>query len=283
MLTSPPGIGADYPLSAVICSEFAPRQHRARMLASVFSCQPIGQLLGMIVSLVAVTASRKYIPTDSEICTTDECIRALDSAWRWIVGFGSIPAVIALFFRLTIPESPRYLLDVVGAVKGASMNTQDYYKGDAFGQSQELMEAGEQSQVPVFIEQQIPKSSIEVTPSAQVPLAPLPSPTVAHINDEITHNPSGAVIIHTHSFPSSVHSADEVAIPNEQQPSKASWQDANQFFITEKNWMSLVATSSSWFCLDVSHTSIFELQVNQKLIWTVRVLWPRPFRPRHLP
>jgi MFS transporter, PHS family, inorganic phosphate transporter len=253
------------------------------MLASVFFCQPLGQLLGMIVSLVVLTAYRDQIPTDSETCTTPECIRALDGAWRWIVGFGSIPAVVALFFRLTIPESPHYLLDIVGAVKSASHNTQVYYNGDAFGQSQELMEAGQNSQEFTPAVHAIPKPSTERTASLSSNvtrdsigaggLAPnqspnpspgdasdqLPSPMLTPINDDVIHYQSGAGPMHVNSVPSSIHSA-ELASPNEQQPPKASWQDAKQFFIKEKNWIYLAATSSAWFCLDVSPLLSLNLQ-----------------------
>jgi MFS transporter, PHS family, inorganic phosphate transporter len=306
MLISLPGIGADYPLSAVICSEFAPRKHRARMLASVFFCQPLGQLLGMMVSLVVITSSRKYLLIDSEACTTDECIRALDRAWRWIVGFGSIPAVVALFFRLTIPESPRYLLDVVGAVKSASMDTQDFYKGDAFGQSQDLMEGGLQAQENISIVQQEHKSSIQGTPpppsgaapvrhgpeglapirssgfGARPSLDPLPSPTIVPTNDELNCIQSRAVTMHTDSSSASVHSA-ELASPDEQQPPKASWQDAKHFFIEEKNWIYLLATSSTWFLLDVSLTSPFLSLSRKKPTRPVCLLWPRSFRPCYIP
>jgi MFS transporter, PHS family, inorganic phosphate transporter len=242
------------------------------MLASVFFCQPLGQLCGMIVSLVVIDAYRGQIPTESEICKTAECIQALDGAWRWIVGFGSIPAVTALFFRFTIPESPRYLLDVVGAVKSASQNTQVYYNGDAFGQSQELMEAGQNSQEFILVEHAIPTPSTEQTASLSLNviqtsggLAPthnpdpnpdeashqLPSPMLTPTNDDLAPGQTGADPILSNSAASSIHSA-ELAPPNEQQSPRASWQDAKQFFITEKNWIYLVATSSTWFCLDVS-------------------------------
>lgn len=251
------------------------------MLASVFFCQPIGQLLGMIVSLVVISASRKWIQTDSEVCKTDECIRALDSAWRWIVGFGSIPAIVALFFRLTIPESPRYLLDVVGAVKTASQDTQDYYNGDAFGQSQELLEAGQNSQDHIPFESPMPQSTTQGTrspspdigpvidggeglastqslsPSPHVPSHQLPSPMLAASNDDISYAQSKLATMHVHSVSSAP--CAEPASSSEQQPPKASWQDAKHFFIEEKNWIYFLATSSSWLCLDVSLTALFDL------------------------
>ena len=32
--------------------------------------------------------------------------------WRLIIGLGAVPAVIALYYRLTIPETPRYTMDI---------------------------------------------------------------------------------------------------------------------------------------------------------------------------
>lgn len=32
--------------------------------------------------------------------------------WRLIVGFGCLPAVVAIYFRLTISETPRYTIEI---------------------------------------------------------------------------------------------------------------------------------------------------------------------------
>lgn len=48
------GIGANYPLSAVVTVEFAPRESRASMMSWVFFAQPVGQLLANVLSLAAV-------------------------------------------------------------------------------------------------------------------------------------------------------------------------------------------------------------------------------------
>ncbi|KAJ5681978.1 uncharacterized protein N7477_001918 [Penicillium maclennaniae] len=98
------GVGADYPLSAVITSEFAPTKHRARMMASVFFMQPLGQIAGNLVSLIVIAIARK---------NGDEHITSvMDSAWRWVLGIGVVPGAIATVFRFAIPESPRYLVDI---------------------------------------------------------------------------------------------------------------------------------------------------------------------------
>lgn len=127
------GIGADYPLSAVICSEFAPTHLRGRMLTLVFACQPLGQLAASLVSLIAIVRQRNGIPSDSTAYTdstpqncNEECMQTLDSVWRWIIGVGVIPAVIALWFRLTIIESPRYTADVGQDSKKAASELHRY-------------------------------------------------------------------------------------------------------------------------------------------------------------
>lgn len=128
------GIGADYPLSAVITAEFAPRKHRARMLSWVFFAQPIGQLLANVLSLAAVEGFKDQITNIHPACPTDgpegdECFRAIDRLWRLVVGIGMVPAMIALAFRFTIPESPRYKLDVLRNVHTVFQDTKDYFGG----------------------------------------------------------------------------------------------------------------------------------------------------------
>ena len=65
------------------------------MLATVFSLQSLGQFSSALVAFLAVRGGL-----------------ALDSAWRLVYGVAAIPAAIALFLRLSIPESPRYTFDV---------------------------------------------------------------------------------------------------------------------------------------------------------------------------
>ncbi|KAH9207506.1 major facilitator superfamily domain-containing protein [Leptodontidium sp. 2 PMI_412] len=114
------GIGGDYPLSATITAEFAPTIHRARMLATVFYMQPVGYLLATLVTLGVTRQHRANIPMDLAIATCDNsCIHAVDRSWRIIIGVGAIPAVIAIFFRRKIPESPLYTADVINQLEGA--------------------------------------------------------------------------------------------------------------------------------------------------------------------
>lgn len=100
------------------------------MLTVVFACQPLGQLAATLVTLIAAARQRDGIPSDAtaDNCN-DQCMATLDSIWRWIIGVGVIPAVIALWFRLTIIESPRYTADVSGDTAKAASELKRYLLG----------------------------------------------------------------------------------------------------------------------------------------------------------
>lgn len=97
------GIGGDYPLSAVITSEFATTKRRGGMMAAVFAMQGFGILAGCLVAIVLLACFKGAISNNKD---------NLDYVWRMCIGFGAIPACIALYFRLTIPETPRYTMDI---------------------------------------------------------------------------------------------------------------------------------------------------------------------------
>jgi PHS family inorganic phosphate transporter-like MFS transporter len=83
------------------------------MMAAVFSMQGFGQLAATVVALVTTIAFRKSFSSAMTISDcTGECQLAADRSWRIIIGFGCLPAVFALYYRLTIPETPRFTFDV---------------------------------------------------------------------------------------------------------------------------------------------------------------------------
>ena len=84
------------------------------MIAAVFFCQPVGQLIAILIAFAATAGFRSQISGSSDaascsIAAVDsaglDCARSVDRAWRLVAGFGTVPAAIAMFFRLTIPES----------------------------------------------------------------------------------------------------------------------------------------------------------------------------------
>lgn len=72
-----------------------------------------------IVSLVVLSAYK-----DSILSGGDEKIVAMDRCWRFLIGLGCVPGVVALYFRLTVPETPRFTMDVVRDIKLAVRNIQ---------------------------------------------------------------------------------------------------------------------------------------------------------------
>ncbi|KIW66035.1 phosphate:H+ symporter [Phialophora macrospora] len=112
------GIGGDYPLANIITSEFASTKWRGTMVAAVFSTQALGQFLASLVSLIVIEAFRSQTNNDGNICQDGSCTQtvaaqlAVDRMWRIIIGVGAVPAALALYCRLTIPETPRYTFDV---------------------------------------------------------------------------------------------------------------------------------------------------------------------------
>ena len=104
------GIGGEY-LSAVITSEFAPTFKRPRMLAMVFAMQAFGIAAGAIVSLVVTRVVQTRHPDNP--AHPGASARAVDQIWRWVIGLALIPALFTAIMRFTIPESPRYTLDVL--------------------------------------------------------------------------------------------------------------------------------------------------------------------------
>ncbi|SCU96453.1 LAFA_0G06414g1_1 [Lachancea sp. 'fantastica'] len=107
------GIGGDYPLSSIITSEFATTKWRGAIMGAVFANQAFGQIAAGIVALILVAAYKDVlIVADKGSECGPACAKACDQMWRILVGLGCVPGIIALYFRLTIPESPRYTFDV---------------------------------------------------------------------------------------------------------------------------------------------------------------------------
>lgn len=87
------GIGGDYPLSATIMSEYSNVPSRGRLIASVFAMQGFGLLAGSVVTLGTVF----LVPS-----------LALD--WRIVLALGAVPALLTIYFRTRLPETPRFSL-----------------------------------------------------------------------------------------------------------------------------------------------------------------------------
>ncbi|KAI0158868.1 H+ symporter [Pestalotiopsis sp. NC0098] len=136
------GIGGDYPLSSVITSEFAPTRWRGAMMAAVFSMQGLGQLLAAIVALIVTVAFKDaYTGALNAASCNYACQIAADRAWRIIVGVGAVPACFALYYRITIPETPRYTFEVAKDVEQADADIKAYMASKSEGEVDEVKRA----------------------------------------------------------------------------------------------------------------------------------------------
>lgn len=124
------GVGGDYPLSAVITAEFASTRYRGGIIAAVFAMQGLGQLASALVTLIVVVIYKDHlvIATGVGECV-GECAMHVDKMWRIIIAFGGIPGWFALYYRLTVPETPRYTFDVLYDVEKASVDARKYRYG----------------------------------------------------------------------------------------------------------------------------------------------------------
>ncbi|RDL33916.1 putative inorganic phosphate transporter PHO84 [Venustampulla echinocandica] len=154
------GIGGDYPLSSIITSEFATTKWRGAMMNAVFAMQGIGQFTAALVALIVTVGFKESLMTakDAKACT-GTCQLAVDKMWRVIVGFGAVPGCIALYYRLTIPETPRYTFDVARDVEQAGNDVEAYIKGKSEGHPDEIQRATAMVQTAATLE--IPKASMK--------------------------------------------------------------------------------------------------------------------------
>lgn len=120
------GIGGDYPNSSVLVSEFSTVKWRGGMMAAMFAAQGFGSFFAAFVAFIAVKGFESSLQVAD---CDDDCRLALDRAWRIVYGMGILPAVIALFFRLTIPETIRYTLDITRDEKNAARDAVGFMDG----------------------------------------------------------------------------------------------------------------------------------------------------------
>lgn len=101
-------------------------------MTAVFAMQGFGMLTAALVSLIVTQAYR------SQINHSETCVVAIDRCWRLLIGLGAVPGALALFFRLTIPETPRYTLDIERNVYQAVEDVNRYLQTGDYGVEPEV-------------------------------------------------------------------------------------------------------------------------------------------------
>jgi MFS transporter, PHS family, inorganic phosphate transporter len=98
------GVGGDYPVSAVLMSEYAGSKDRGRQVGLVFSTQAIGLIIGPLLALALLGGGA-----------------GAPATWRLLLGLGAIPAAAAVWLRRKLPEPERFK---VAAAKQGTGRTQ---------------------------------------------------------------------------------------------------------------------------------------------------------------
>jgi MFS transporter, PHS family, inorganic phosphate transporter len=127
------GIGGDYPVSAVLMSEYANRKDRGRLVGLVFSMQALGLIVGPLVALVLLSSGIGGNLT-----------------WRLLLGLGAVPAAAVVYLRSKMPESPRYLAQVRGESERAAAEVTRFSDG-VIAESTSASTSGSRMRLSAFL------------------------------------------------------------------------------------------------------------------------------------
>ena len=103
------GVGGDYPVSAVLMSEYSNRANRGRLVGLVFAMQALGTIVGYAAGLTLLSAGISHA-----------------AVWRIMLGLGAVPSAAVLYSRRRMPESPRFQAWVRNDERGAAQSLASY-------------------------------------------------------------------------------------------------------------------------------------------------------------
>lgn len=82
--------------------------------------QGFGILTAGIVAISTLAAFKNAIYADQN---------NLDYVWRICIGLGAVPGLVAIYFRLTIPETPRYTIQIDNDIERAAVDVDIVHDG----------------------------------------------------------------------------------------------------------------------------------------------------------
>jgi len=85
------GVGGEYPLAATVTSESSSAGSRGKLMSAVFAMQGVGSLLSTAIVLLCLA-----------------CGCSAGFTWRFALGFGSVPALLAFPWRLRMHETETF-------------------------------------------------------------------------------------------------------------------------------------------------------------------------------
>ena len=110
------GVGGDYPVSAVLMSEYANRKDRGKLVGMVFATQALALIVGPLIALALLGAGAGN-----------------DLTWRLMLALGAVPAAAVIYLRRTMPESPRFQAQVQGRYQHAVADLSRFTDGTVIG------------------------------------------------------------------------------------------------------------------------------------------------------
>ncbi|HCD3017378.1 TPA: MFS transporter [Corynebacterium striatum] len=129
------GLGAELPVASTLISEFSPVKVRGRMVVLLEAFWAVGWILAAVIGTFVVGASA--------------------SGWRWALALGMVPAFYALFVRMKLPESVRFLES-----KGKHAEAEGIvasFEAEAAAEGKELPE---NAAAPTYAEEDVTSGSI---------------------------------------------------------------------------------------------------------------------------
>ncbi|WKK60549.1 MFS transporter [Corynebacterium sp. P3-F1] len=86
------GLGSELPVASTLVSEFSPRKVRGRMVVLLEAFWAVGWIMAAVIGTFVVSQG--------------------ENGWRWGFALGAVPALYAIYVRLGLPESVRFLESV---------------------------------------------------------------------------------------------------------------------------------------------------------------------------
>ncbi len=103
------GIGGDYATSSTIMAEYSNTKSRGRFVGSILSMQSFGLVAGPLIALAFMLNGI-----------------APSLTWKALLAIGALPAIGVIYFRMKMPETPRFTAGAKGESKKAAADLKSY-------------------------------------------------------------------------------------------------------------------------------------------------------------
>ncbi|KAF9945389.1 Inorganic phosphate transporter pho84 [Mortierella alpina] len=212
-------IGFGYLADKLGRKRFATTNRRGAMMAAVFAMQGFGYLTTGMVAIVLLLSFRGLIEQNPQ---------NLDYVWRCLIGLGCVPALVAVYFRLTIPETPRFVMDVENNLNKAERDVATVLKTRNALQSDRDVVEDRNTQFNMVYPR---KSNADRSNDRGMGVSSDPAPTGSY---NMFYNPRD----------------------NSRQSHAATFRDFCHYFSRWETFKVLLGTSMTWFALDVAFYGI---------------------------